>query len=241
MKRLIFPALLLSTSLAACGDEPDAKLTTATDAQISRAFLDTSGAVMDGFITSMRDAAGKNDGNDCPKIATDHNTTTVSGHCVEDGRTSDTDITLVNFPWKDGVNPDYDPKKPSTATVAIDVTGENPGKIDATVDLTWNGDKVATFDTDWNMTYQGIESTSELHGTISGDTITIEDSREDIVGVGNATVEGAFSLDNPRSGKITLHGADGDLVLDVSSFDNDTGCVAYAIGDKRGQACLLND
>jgi hypothetical protein len=236
MKSLVLlPAfLLLTTSLTACGD-PDAKLSTATDAQINRAFLDASGTVPVLLIAFVGDAAGTNDTEHCPNVATAGDITTIT-ECgsYESGR-----ITLENFPGSGNANPDYDATKPSTMTLDLHHHGDKTSDVVGTIEAHYPGGHVITFDSDLDVTIDGIASSSELHATFDDDakSMTLTDSRTDIDGLGVITIDGSFA----ETGTLTLHGADGDLVIDLSKPGNTNDCATYTFGTKTGQACIDSD
>lgn len=243
-------SLLLSLSLAACGGPAsnDAKFSVATDAQISRSFQAASGGDASSALLIGLFLAGGNDQTACPRSSTTGNETILLGGCTDpsSNQTWEGKVVITNAQGIFTQNPAYDPSQPTTvAYVGLDVTGTDDNgqpmelKIDGTVDATNSVDgSMGTLDTDdLVLTYQGVEIANVLHlsANAKGVISPADESSISITGLGDATIEGQWTLNDPLGGVLTLHGED-DLVFDLDHANADTQCVPYS-GAKTGQAC----
>ncbi len=240
--------LALSLGLAACGD--DAQFSSASDTQLAQAFESASGGDASGALFIGMALQGQNDATACPKTVTTGNETTASGDCdsTSNGIHEHWSGTVIvdNMPGFLTPSPTYDPSKPSKIEFkALHITGtDSNGKpvdtfMDGTVTANLPQNAPQTVDSDLEVKANGVDVTSSLHLSCQNHTCSpVADpaSSIDIADLGTATIAGTWSLSDPPSGKLTLHGAD-DAVFDLGASDPNTHCVPYTIGSKTGSVC----
>jgi hypothetical protein len=232
----IFSTLLLGT-LTACPTMEDARFSKASARQLQRTFAASSGKDAQTLAGLGVLISGRNEPTKCPRIVTSGATTTASGPCMTTDGTWEGTLTTENVQGATP-NPAYDPTKPSTVRLeglAIVNSSGQRGSLDGAVTFDKNAH---TLDSELTITDpDGVGTTASLHLTCDQNNLcTAGSSTVDVHDLGLAHIEGAWHVDAPFAGSITLRGSE-TLVFDIAGTTT-ARCVPFSIDSSpKGQVC----
>jgi hypothetical protein len=203
-----------------------ASFANATPAQLMRVYAASSGSDLEAAILFGASLSGSNDTSSCPTIVTTGQDTIVTGGCsTKAGDRVEGSISVHSTPSQ--LSTVFDYRVTTSKHENLSIVGH--AEIDMSI-----------ISGDLKIEANGMSSSSHLTlaCTDDGACAASPDSGIELSDLGNAGVEGKWSLGTPPSGQVTVRGAD-VITFDVANRDKNL-CVPYTVAGKNGSVCLGN-